>query len=112
MGLSGEAALKAMGLAYADLISDPAVLRLQLHAFAASTEDADIRAVAQAGLRAVWALAQSRSGADGERMWAFLAAGMLCNVIAAVGLEGLAEPWAQQLVASAVKVDPATGHQG
>jgi AcrR family transcriptional regulator len=101
-GLSGDEALSAMGAAYAQLIADPAMLRLQMHAFTASTEDADIRAVAQRGLGEVWSLARARSGADAEKMRSFFAAGMLCSVIAAVGLEQLADPWAQELVASMV----------
>ena len=99
-GLTGEAALGAMGAAYAELISDPSVLRLQMHAYAASVEDPEIRAAAQEGLGGLWALAQSRSGADRETMRAFFATGMLCNVIAAVGLDGLGEPWAQDLMAA------------
>lgn len=97
-GLTGDEALEAMGQAYAELISDPAQLRLQMHAFTASTDDPDIRAATQAGLRAVWDIARLRSGADANRMRAFFATGMLCNVIAAVGLDALAEPWARDLV--------------
>lgn len=100
-GLAGEEALEAMGFAYAELISDPARLRLQMHAFTASIEDPDIRAIVQRGLREVWQLAAERSGADAEKLRMFFATGMLCNVIAAVGLDGLAEPWAQDLVAMA-----------
>ena len=99
-GLTGEEALAARGAAYAELISDPAVLRLQMHAYAASVEDPEIRAVTREGLRQVWDLAQVRSGADTDTMRDFLATGMLCNVIAAVGLDGVPEPWAQGLMAS------------
>lgn len=108
-GLSGEDALGAMGAAYAELIRDPALLRLQMHAFGASTDDPDTRAVTQKGLREVWTLAQARSGADAERMRLFFATGMLCNVIAAVGLEGLTERWARDLVAATMAPCPATG---
>ena len=97
-GLTGDDALAAMGHAYAELISDPAQLRLQMHAFTAATDDPDIRAVTQAGLKAVWDIARLRSGADADRMRAFFATGMLCNVIAAVGLDTLTEPWARELV--------------
>lgn len=99
-GLTGEAALAAMGAAYAELISDPAVLRLQMHAYAASVEDTEIRDAAREGLQQVWTLAQSRSGADADTMRDFLATGMLCNVIAALGLDGMAGSWAEGLMAS------------
>lgn len=99
-GLAGDEALAAMGAAYGELISDPAVLRLQMHAYAASVEDPETRAVTREGLRELWSLAQSRSGADPETMRLFFATGMLCNLIAAVGLDGLDEPWARDLMAA------------
>ena len=99
-GLTGDEALAAMGAAYTELITDPSVLRLQMHAYAASVEDPEIRAATRDGLAQVWALAQSRSGADADTLRDFLATGMLCNVIAAVGLDHLAAPWAEGLMAS------------
>lgn len=105
-GLTGKAALAAMGAAYAELISDPSVLRLQMHAYAASVEDAEIRGAARDGLQSVWALAQSRSGADADTMRDFLATGMLCNVIAALGLNDVADSWGEELMAS-VNAGPA-----
>jgi AcrR family transcriptional regulator len=105
-GLSGGEALAAMGAAYGELIRDPAVLRLQMHAYAASVEDPGIRAATRDGLRAVWELAQSRSGADTDTLRDFLATGMLCNVIAAIALDGLAEPWAKGLMASVAAGHP------
>ena len=108
-GLDGQEALGAMGAAYAELITDPAVLCLQMHAYAASVEDPEIRSVTREGLRQVWALAQSRSGSDPETMRDFFATGMLCNLIAAVGLDTLAEPWAQDLMASMGAKGSATG---
>lgn len=97
-GLSGPEALYAMGHAYAELISDPTVLRLQLHAYAAATDDTEVRGVAQRALGQIWALVEARSGADVDHIRTFFATGMLCNVIAAVGLDALHEPWAQALV--------------
>ncbi|HEX6394863.1 MAG TPA: TetR/AcrR family transcriptional regulator [Acidimicrobiales bacterium] len=95
--LTGEEALHAMGMAYSELIQDPAILKVELHAFTASAEDADIRRAAQAGMRRVWetAAARSRLGPDDLRSW--LAMGMLCNVVAALGLEGLDQSWARDL---------------
>ncbi|HET6794945.1 MAG TPA: helix-turn-helix domain-containing protein [Acidimicrobiales bacterium] len=99
-GLAGEEALAAMGAAYAELIREPAMLRLQMHAYAASMEDLEIRKATQEGLRGLWTLAKARSGADAETIRQFFATGMLCNLIVAAGLDGLAEPWAQDLMAA------------
>jgi AcrR family transcriptional regulator len=108
-GLSGDAALAAMGRAYSELVRDPSLLRLQMHAFGASVEDPEIRSLSQRGLRDVWNLAQARSGADAERMHLFFATGMLCNVVAAVGLEEVAEPWAQALLKPPASLCPEAG---
>lgn len=92
-----ELALQAMGLAYMDLIADPVALLVQMHAFTVAVNDPDVRAVAQAGMRRVWHLAAARSGAPVEDLRSWLAAGMLCNMIAALGLDTLDEPWAADL---------------
>jgi len=96
-GLSGEDALKAMGLAYLELISDPTQLRVELHAFAAAAQDDVVRRAAQKGMRSVWEVAAKASGVDDEQLRDWLAMGMLCNVISALGLDQLDEPWAQQI---------------
>ena len=95
-GLTGVDALKAMGMAYTELIRDPTMLLVELHAFTASVQDAQVRSAAQLGMRAVWETAAKASGVDGDGLREWLAAGMLCNVTAALGLEQLDEPWARQ----------------
>ena len=97
-GMTGPEALHAMGMAYQDLISDPTVLRLQLHSFAASTDDPEIRSVVQRGFGQISDLARTRSGAGAEEFRSFFATGMLCTVIAATGLDRLDQPWARALV--------------
>jgi AcrR family transcriptional regulator len=95
-GLTGEDALIAMGSAYAELIADPTMLRVQLHAFAAATQDDQVRQAAQKGMHAVWDVGAKASGVDGDRLREWLATGMLCNVVCALGLDRLDEPWAIQ----------------
>ena len=102
-GMTGPESLHAMGMAYQQLISDPTVLKLQLHAFAASTDDPAIRAVVQRGFGQLSDLARTRSGADAEEFRSFFAMGMLCTVIAAVGLDELDQPWARALVPTEAK---------
>jgi AcrR family transcriptional regulator len=97
-GLSGEDALRAMGYAYWELIRDPVALLVQMHAFTAAAHDSDIRLVAQRGMRKVWETAASCSGMDAASLQSWLASGMLCNVIAALHLEDLDEPWAKQVM--------------
>ena len=96
-GLSGEAALAAMGHAYQQLIRDHVTLLVQLHSHTAAAADPDIRLVAQRGMRTVWETAAAISGAEGDELRRWLAYGMLCNVTAALGLDQLDEPWARQL---------------
>jgi AcrR family transcriptional regulator len=96
-GLSGEEALKAMGAAYQELVRDPVGLLVEMHAFTAAVHDPEVRRTAQRGLRGVWEVAAKASGLDGEALRPWLAAGMLLNVTAALGLDHLDEPWAQEL---------------
>lgn len=92
-----EMALKAMGSAYMGLITDAVTLQVQMHAFAASVNDPDVRRVSQAGMRRIWQMAATASGANAFELRQWLATGMLCNMIAALGLEELDEPWAKDV---------------
>jgi hypothetical protein len=89
-----------MGMAYIELIRDPVNLLLQMHCFTAAGSDPEIRVVAQRGMRKVWETAASASGASDEALRGWLAMGMLCNMVAALGIEELDEPWANQMVPS------------
>jgi AcrR family transcriptional regulator len=92
-GLEGDEALSAMGLAYGALIADRDLLLLQLHAYAASSEPE----IAQLVRRRYAALARyvaDSTGIDAESLRSFFAMGMLCNVVAALGLHEVAELWA------------------
>jgi AcrR family transcriptional regulator len=98
-GLSGEEALEAMGAAYMQLISDPVVLLVELHSFTAAVQDELVREAAQKGMRKVWETAARASGMDADCLRDWLAKGMLCNVVAALGLKELDEGWARDVVA-------------
>jgi len=94
-GLEGENALAAMGLAYVELLQDPDLLQVQLHAFAAAVADPDIARACQETFRRLWHLARETSQVEGDELRGFFAQGMLCNVIAAIDLRSIAEPWAE-----------------
>jgi AcrR family transcriptional regulator len=96
-GLTGKDALVAMGLAYMELIQDPTLLRVELHAFTASVQDAEVRKATQRGLRKIWVVAAEASGVDNDALREWLATGMLLNVVAATGLDQLDEAWAHDL---------------
>jgi len=97
-GLSGLEALSAMGLAYHDLVRDPELLLVEMHAFMAAVHDPVVRQAAQRGMRRIWATASAVSGLGPDEVRSWLATGMLLNVIAALGLEQLDEPWAREVV--------------
>jgi AcrR family transcriptional regulator len=107
-GLDGLEALYAMGVAYQELIRDPVVLQVQMHSYTAAAADPDVRRVAQRGMRRVWETAAAASGADVDDLRQWLAYGMLCNVVAALELDKLPEPWARGLTGAAHLASPAT----
>jgi len=80
---SPENILDAMGLAYCDLLSDRALLRFQLHAYAASADDEIRAAVRKEYSDLYWRIA-GISGADPEMLDGWFARGMLMNTIAAI----------------------------
>ena len=94
-GLTGEDAMAAMGLAYIELLHDPDLLQVQLHAFAAAAGDADIAKACQESFRRLWNLVTRYADVTSETMREFFAQGMLCNVLAAIDLRSVAQPWAE-----------------
>ena len=93
-GLDDEAALEAIGDAYAQLLEDRQLLLVQLQAYAAC-QDADIRAATRKGFRRMWSTVAGLSGAGGEKLTTFIAIGMLLNVAAAMELDEVDQEWAQ-----------------
>jgi AcrR family transcriptional regulator len=98
-GLSGEAALEAIGNEYKRMIADePRRLREQMQAYAAC-DDPDIGAVVRKGFGRLVELIESK-GVTTERAARFFAAGMLVNVMAAMGVLDGSEPWAAGFLAA------------
>jgi AcrR family transcriptional regulator len=93
--LEGEEAMVAMGMAYLELLQDPDLLQVQLHGFVAAAADPDIAAACQDTFRRLWRLVDAATHADPAVMREFFAQGMLCNVLAAIDLRSVEEPWAQ-----------------
>jgi AcrR family transcriptional regulator len=93
--LKGEEAMVAMGMAYLELLQDPDLLQVQLHGFVAAVADPDIAAACQDTFRRLWHLVNETTHAEPAVMREFFAQGMLCNVLAAIDLSSVEEPWAQ-----------------
>jgi len=78
--------MDAMADAYMELLTnDPAALRCQLYAWAASS-DAEIGEEARASYREVWKAAQRLSAEDPESVRDFMSHGMLLTVLAALDI--------------------------
>ena len=90
---SPDAILESMGDADAALISNRALLMLQVHAQSVA-EIPEIGAALRAGLERVTRFAQERSRAEDDAVQHFLAYGQLCHLIVTTGLEGIRAPWA------------------
>ncbi|MGA2305872.1 MAG: TetR/AcrR family transcriptional regulator [Acidimicrobiales bacterium] len=93
--LEGEEAMIAMGMAYLELLADPDLLQVQLHGFVAAAADPDIASACQDTFRRLWRLVDAATHAEPAVIREFFAQGMLCNVLAAIDLRSVEEPWAQ-----------------
>lgn len=96
----GRPPMQAMGEAYSELLRDPEVLLTQLQGQAAASEPA-VRDALRRGFRELLELVERETEGSPEEIQAFFAHGMLCNVLAAMELEGLDEHWAQVLTTKA-----------
>ena len=96
-GRSGEEALEAMGNAYAGLLKDRTILLVQLQAYVAC-EDPDVRALVRAGFKRLTGFVNEVSGAPAAEVRRFFETGMLMNVVAAMELDRVREPWARDLL--------------
>lgn len=86
-GKYGHAALAAMGEAYQDLLlADRTMLNLQLQQFAAC-HDPEIQKAVRAAMQRMWQQVDNLSGAPLGARVDYFAKGMLCNMIAAMGLD-------------------------
>ena len=103
--LRGEAALHAIGDAYADAIAtSPTRLQCQLVGYAAC-DDPAVREAMRLGFGRLVQFVERVSGADAERVSTFFAKGMLLNVITAMQLQATPMPWGDRLIAGCL--DPA-----
>jgi AcrR family transcriptional regulator len=96
-GLTGEAALDAMGKSYGGLLADTDRLRMQMQAYAACG-DPEVQAATRRGFGRLWQLAEEGSGVGPERLREFFATGMLLNVAASMELPGSDLVWARDCV--------------
>jgi AcrR family transcriptional regulator len=105
-GLSGEAALDAMGRTYREILeAEPRRLKLQMHMYAAA-QDPEIRDAVRSGFGDLYTSFERISGVEPQRLSRFLATGMLLNVIAAMQLRDSGLAWAARLLEGCL-ADPA-----
>lgn len=98
-GLTGEAALAAMGRRYWEMIAtDPRVLRGQMQAYVAC-EDPDVREVVQRSFGRLVEHVESL-GVAPEQVAAFFSRGMLINVLTAMDATQGSVPWADRILAT------------
>ena len=96
--LRGEAALQAMGDAYAELvISDRTRLLGQLQAYAAC-DDTEVREAMRRGYGELFSFVEAVADVPKEAVTRWFAMGMLLNVITAMDLNTNPEPWAVRLL--------------
>ncbi len=91
-GLEGAEALEAMGRSYPALIANHDLLLIQLQSYAASGEP-EIRAFTAAQFAGIVHYVAHRTALGPAAMREFFATGMLCNLVAALGLVDLDELW-------------------
>ena len=94
-----EDVLTAMGQAYKELLADRELLLLQLHAHAAAVQDPTVRDAMRDVFRRLVSLALRESNAPPDEVQRFFAHGMLLNVVAALDIGAVDEPWAHALTA-------------
>jgi len=95
----GRPVMQAMADAYTDLLQDPELLLTQLQGQAAASEP-EVRTALRRGFRMLLEMVERESGASPIEIQQFFARGMLCNVIAAMQLRDLDEPWAEVLTSA------------
>lgn len=97
--IDGRPPMQAMGEAYTDLLRDPEVLLTQLQGQAAASEPA-VREALRRGFRELLELLERETDATPLEVQQFFARGMLCNLIAAMQIDGLEEHWAEVLTSA------------
>jgi len=102
-GAGEDGPLAAMGAAYGELLSDRALLLMQLQGYAACGDD-EIREVVRRRYAQLYELVRELSGADRLELQGFFATGMLLNVAAAMDLPELLydETWMKDCLGRSV----------
>jgi AcrR family transcriptional regulator len=96
-GHAGKDALHAMGRAYAGLLKDRTRLLLQLQAYVAC-DDPEVRTIVREGFGRLATFVAEASGAPAADVRRFFETGMLMNVVAAMELDRVRQPWARDLM--------------
>jgi AcrR family transcriptional regulator len=100
---SEQASLESLGSAYHDLLTEPELLAVLLHGYAASGDPVIGDAVRDCYGR-LWTLVGELTGAEPAEMRDFFAHGMLLTVLGSMRLVGPGAvpppPWAQQMLGS------------
>lgn len=91
-----EGALDAMAEAYEAMLGEGDMLVNQLHSYAACQEPA-IREAVHENFGSIVETVREVSGAPDEEVQAFIAHGMLLNVISAIGASESDEPWVKTM---------------
>jgi AcrR family transcriptional regulator len=95
----GVEVLPAIGTAYAELVSDPETLLVQLHAFAGAVTDPAVREQVRRGFARLYDLVAAESEAPSEDIRAFFAKGMLINILMAMDAPSITDSrWAHVLM--------------
>ncbi|MFF4958854.1 TetR/AcrR family transcriptional regulator [Streptomyces sp. NPDC001222] len=96
-GSSAEVVLKAMGDAYAKLISDNDLMLIQLHAQAAAVSESAVREAVRQGYARLVEYVRGASGGTEAQVQEFFARGMLCHLIVAMGADEVDASWIRTL---------------
>lgn len=96
-GEEGADILHALGMAYVELLDDPSFLLGFLNAQAASASEPAVRDAVRRCFATLYEQARRETGVSPDEIRGFMAEGMLCNVMAAIGAEDVDEPWAVAL---------------
>jgi len=95
-GGTPEAVLDAMYEAYADLMDEPSLIMIQVHAQGVA-DVPEIRDAVRRGLANLIDSVKERSRANDAQVQRIVAFGTLCQLVVAVDLDAVRSPWAQTL---------------
>jgi hypothetical protein len=91
-----------MGESYVELLEDRTLLQAQMQAYAASSDDADVRDVVRRGFGDLVSFVEQVSQVEPAELSRFMADGMLLNVVASMDLLHADERWARDLLRGCV----------